>query len=233
VAADRLAVVLALVAQRGGTPGTVADHVCAAAVELMALTGAGLSLMIDDELRIAAGVTDPNVTVLQELQLTLGEGPCIEATLHGTPVIETDMARPRVARWPAFGPAAMQAGLRAVFAFPLRFGGFGIGVLALYRDHAGELTPDQYAYGLVLADVATHVVLGLQAGAPADALHVLLVDKERYWAEVHQATGMVSVQLDVSLEDAFLRLRALAFSEDRSLRLISHDVVIRKLRLSF
>jgi GAF domain len=231
MATDRLAVVLASVAQRGAAPGTVVDHVCAAAVDLMALTGAGLSLMIDAELRIATGVTDPSVTVLQELQLTLGEGPCIDATLHGSPVTEPDMARPRVARWPAFGSAATQAGLRAVFAFPLRFGAFGIGVLALYRDHPGELTADQYAYGVVLADVATHVVLGLQAGAPAEALHVLLADKETYWAEVHQATGMVSVQLSVTLEEAFLRLRALSFSQDRSLRLVSADVVARTLRL--
>jgi hypothetical protein len=49
------------------------------------------------------------------------------------------------------------------------------------------------------------------------------------WAGVHQATGMVSVQLGVDLVTAFLRLRTHAFSTGRRLSAVADDVVERKL----
>ncbi|MGB0094384.1 MAG: ANTAR domain-containing protein [Solirubrobacteraceae bacterium] len=51
------------------------------------------------------------------------------------------------------------------------------------------------------------------------------------WAEVHQATGMISVQLGVSMDEAFVRLRAHAFAAGRSLKAVAGDVVARRLRL--
>ena len=51
-----------------------------------------------------------------------------------------------------------------------------------------------------------------------------------YQLQVHQATGMVSVQAGVSIEDAFLMLRARAFSSDRLLAEVAHEVVERRLR---
>ena len=88
-----------------------------------------------------------------------------------------------------------------------------------------------FAYGLVFAAVATHMVLGLQADAPPDELHEALANEPPHWAEIHQATGMVSVQLGVSLSDAFVRLRAHAFAHGRTLRFVSREIVRRRLRL--
>ena len=121
--------------------------------------------------------------------------------------------------------------MRAVFAFPLRVGAIQIGVLALYRDREGGLGAGEFADGLVLADVAMQVVLGLQAGAEPDGLHALLSAQPTYWAEVHQATGMISAQLDVSLDEAFVRLRAVSFAENRQLGEVAADVVGRRRRL--
>jgi hypothetical protein len=77
----------------------------------------------------------------------------------------------------------------------------------------------------VLADVATQVLLSLQAGAPTDVLHEVLANEPPHWAEVHQATGMVSVQLGVSLDEAFVRLRAHAFAEELPLRTVAGEIV--------
>jgi hypothetical protein len=57
----------------------------------------------------------------------------------------------------------------AVFVFPLLLGAIRVGVLVFYRDRPGGLDGDELAYGLVLADLATWVILGLQSGAPSDA----------------------------------------------------------------
>ncbi|MEJ7656763.1 MAG: ANTAR domain-containing protein [Thermoleophilaceae bacterium] len=104
-------------------------------------------------------------------------------------------------------------------------------MLVLYRDRLGALSADELGLGLVLADVGTQLILGAQAGAPPDALHDVLAAEPAHLAEIHQATGMLSVQLEVSLDEAFV-LRAYAFAHDRSLRAVARDVLARRLRLA-
>lgn len=214
-----------------GSAVSVIDRLCGAATVLLSLSGAGLSLMVDGELCGTAGVTEPGIAAVQELQLSLGQGPCVDAWAAREPVLEADLAEPRLARWPAFALAALGAGVRAVFAFPLALGGIRIGVLALYRDRPGALSADEFADALVLADLAVQAILGLQAGAAPDAVHALLADQPDYWAQVHQATGMTSAQLGVPLDVAFVRLRGHSFAENRRLRDVASDVVARRLRL--
>jgi hypothetical protein len=229
VPTHRLSAVLAAMAELDGSQPSVLDRLCGAAVGLLSLRGAGLSLMVDGELRGTAGVSGPGVEAVQELQL--GEGPSVDAWASVEPVLEPDLAHPALLRWPAFAPRAVAAGMLAAFAFPLHLGAIRIGVLVLYRDRAGALDGHQLAYGLVLADLATSVILGLQSGAPAEELHELLSSEPPHWAEVHQATGIVSVQLGVGLDEAFVRLRAHAFAEGHPVREIAGEVVAHRLRL--
>ena len=96
---DRLSAVLrAMVdADVDGSPSLV-DRVCVAAVRLLSLRGAGLSLMVNGELRGTAGVSDPGIAVVQELQLTLGEGPCVDAWMKRAPVLEANLVDPAIVR---------------------------------------------------------------------------------------------------------------------------------------
>jgi hypothetical protein len=231
MAANRLGTVLTAMATVDGDAPTVIDRVCAAAVSLLSLSGAGISLMADGQLRGSTGVSEPGIAAVQELQLELGEGPGVDAWTSDAPVLEADLADPDTERWPTFAQAAGRAGVGAVFALPLHVGAIRIGVLMLYRACAGPLDDEELALGLVVADAASQVVLAIQAGAPADRVHELLAGEPPHWAEVHQATGMVSVQLGVSMDEAFVRLRAHAFGGDRSLRDVAADVVGRRLRL--
>jgi hypothetical protein len=228
---DRVGRVLAAMASVDGDAPTVIDRVCVAAVTLLSLSGAGISLMADGQLRGSAGVSEPGIAAVQELQLELGEGPGVDVWTSELPVLEPDLTQRGTVRWPTFARAAEGAGVRAVFGFPLHTGAIRIGVLMLYRDQVGALTGEETALGLVLADVATQVVLAIQAGAPPDTVHALLAGEPAHWAEVHQATGMVSVQLEVSMDEAFVRLRAHAFADGRSLRDVARDVVARRLTL--
>jgi ANTAR domain/GAF domain len=229
---DRLSVVLEAMARVEGDGSVSAvDRVCGAAMELLSLKGVGMSLMVDGQLRGTAGVSDPVIAAVQELQLTLGEGPCVDAWESRAPVLEPALANPTVLRWPAFAPAGVLAGVEAVFALPLALGAIRLGVLVLYRDRPRVLDAEEFATGLVLADVATHVILGLQATVPDDSLHELLAEEPPHWAEVHQATGMASVQLGCSLDEAYVRLRAHAFAEGLPLREVAREIIARRLRL--
>jgi ANTAR domain len=133
-------------------------------------------------------------------------------------------------RWPGFAPAAVAAGARALFAFPLQAGTIRAGVLSLYRAQPGPLTPRQLADALVFADIALQLLLdaasgisGLAGYQPHDGLSDSRV-------EVYQATGMISVQLGVTPEEAFVRLRAHAFAAGTPLDDVAGDVVSRMLR---
>lgn len=231
MAVNRLSLVLAAMAAVDGNAPSAVDRVCVAAVAMLSLSGAGISLMVDGELRGSAGGSEPGIAAVQELQLLLGQGPCVDAWAGDEPVLEPDLAAPLVVRWPTFAQAGVEAGVLAVFAFPLRLGMIRIGVLVLYRDRPGVLNAEELARGLVLADVASQVILALQAGAPDGRVHDVLADEPAHWAEVHQATGMVAAQLGASVDEAFVRLRAYAFADSRTLREVAGDVVGARLRL--
>jgi len=169
--------------------------------------------------------------LIEELQYTLGEGPCVDAYQQDKVVAEPDLADPVISRWLAFTPPALAAGARAVFGFPLRVGTVRLGALNLYRDCPGPLSGDQHADALVIADVAARWVLEAQAGAPPDMVAGELEAGADFHFAVHNAAGMVSVQEDISVTEALIRLRAYAFSSDRLLADVAEDVVARRFRL--
>jgi hypothetical protein len=165
---------------------------------------------------------------MEDLQFTLGEGPCVDCSSTGFPVLQPDLARTGPARWPMFSAGALDAGIRAIFAFPLRVGGIRVGVLDLYRDTAGDLDDGELREALSFADAATELLLHLQSeralgSGVASAPGAVGVIEDR--AEVHQATGMISVQATVSMADALVRLRAESFARDRPILDLARDVL--------
>jgi GAF domain-containing protein len=188
-------------------------------------------LMSGEIARGSLCTSDEVSRLVEELQYTLGEGPCIDAYQQDKVVAEPDLADPVTRRWPAFAPAALAAGVRAVFGFPLRVGTVHLGALNLYRDVPGPLTGDQHADALVVADVAARWVLEAQAGAPLDTVAEELEAGADFHFAVHNAAGIVSVQERISVTEALIRLRAFAFSSDRLLANVARDVIARRLRL--
>ena len=195
------------------------------------MNGAGVMLMSGDIPRGSLCTTDEVSQLIEELQYTLGEGPCVDAHQQDKVVAEPDLADPVTRRWPAFTPPALQAGVRAIFGFPLRVGTVHLGALNLYRDLPGPLTGDQHADALVVADVAARWVLEAQAGAPVDMVAEELEVSADFHFAVHNAAGIVSVQEGISVTEALIRLRAFAFSSDRLLADVAQDVISRRLRL--
>lgn len=167
----------------------------------------------------------------EELQFTLGEGPGPDAAHAGIPVLEPDLDRVRPERWPALLPAARQLGVDGVCCFPLGLGAVRLGMFTLLCDGRGGLDERQLADANTLAAALTAALLdgrrpagrGADQGLPwpADGLHR---------AVVHQATGMISVQLGIPLAEALVRLRAFAYGSDRLVGDVAEDVVARRLR---
>ncbi len=228
-----------LVAEQAAIRGagvSVAD-VCAAAVAAVAASGAALTAASKVRAGHVMCVTDEVSERLEELQLTFGEGPRADTYASGGPVLTSDLSAEDIRRrWPGFASAARQAGAAAIFTFPLQIGAIRPGVLSLYRRQSGPLTADELGDALTFADTAALVLLDGQAraagntgaatgpgGQPEDlALHR---------AEIDQATGMLTEQLKVGIEDAFVRLRAYAYAHDRRITDVARYIVARRLRL--
>jgi len=204
--------------------------ICDVSADVTGMTGAGIMLVSDDVPRGSACTTDDVSAMVEKLQFWLGEGPCVDAYQHDRPVLEPDLASPGTPRWLAFTGPAVEAGVRAIFGFPLQVGAVRIGALNLYRDRPGPMTDDQHADALVMADVAAQALLVMQGNAAPGALAAELEAGGDFQYVVHQASGMVAAQLDVSVGQALIRLRAHAFGNDRTLTEVAEDVVARRLR---
>lgn len=216
-----------------GDHGSALDALCLACSRELPITGVGLALMTEQGHGGTVSATDGPAAVMENLQETLGEGPCLDASRWARPVLEPDLGAAGAARWPVFGPEAIEAGICAIFAFPLHVGGIRLGVLDLYRDTAGSLDRDEFAHALAFADAATMLMLQLQENSPAEfSLPPQLDEVVEGRHEIHQATGMVSVQASVDLAEALLLLRAHAYASERSLADTAADVVARRLRIS-
>jgi hypothetical protein len=210
--------------------GFTTGRLCQVCTDVTGVTGAGIMLMTDDSPGVSLCATDSVSALIERLQHDLGEGPCIDAYDRDVPVFEPDLAHPAHLRWPAFSGPAIDAGARAVFGFPLQIGAVRLGAMNLYNDRTGHLTEEQLADALVMADVVAQSILILQAEAATGTVADALEANADFRYVVHQAAGMVSAQLEVSLSHALVRLRAHAYGNDRSLTDVARDVVDRRLR---
>jgi hypothetical protein len=163
---------------------------------------------------------------LDDLAITAGSGPCIDAFELGRPVLVPNLTADG-SRWPGFTADAVAAGAAAVFSFPLQVGGVQLGVLEMHRRSAGSLTPAQLTDAFLLTDAATDTIFNDVHGVAPLTLSGL-VDIQ---AEVHQATGMVAVDMRVSLAEALLRIRGHAFAHHMTLVQVAKEIIERRLRL--
>lgn len=205
-------------------------RLCVACAEIVEVSGAGVMLMDSDRPKGSVCTSDAVSALIEELQFTLGEGPCVDAYLQRRPVDEPDLAAPAVPRWLAFTPRAVDAGVRAVFGFPLEVDGVRLGALDLYRDRPGPLTDDQHADAVVLAGVVARAIIGMQAGASPGEIGSELETGTNFQFAVHQASGMVAVQLGISVAEALVRLRGCAFTHDQLVVEVATEVIERRLR---
>lgn len=218
-------------ALRGARVGVV--DVCMAAVAALPVGGAGVSAMFRTGASHPLCSTDDISEQLEELQLTLGEGPCVDAFTHGSAVLTPDLRTGELQDcWPVFADAALEAGARAVFALPLQTGAISPGVLDLYAQVPVRLDAEELADALAFADLATLVLLDARIDETGASGKGHTEDLGGYLAEISQATGMLTVQLGVGIEEAFVRLRAHAYAHGRQLTVVSADVVAGRLRFS-
>ena len=180
--------------------------------------GAGVTMIAGNGTRLPVWASDVVSTMVEDLQVTLEQGPCLDASATRAPVLIHDLADsvpPAGRAWPMFRDEALRAGVRAIFAFPLIFDSVPMGCLDLYRRTPGPLSPVQLSRGLSAAQKLGEALV--DSASLAD---------ERLGSQmaVHRAAGMLTVQLDCGIEEALARLRGTAYAEGVTVHQIAAEV---------
>ncbi|MFF4098564.1 ANTAR domain-containing protein [Streptomyces sp. NPDC001903] len=163
---------------------------------------------------------------LEDLQFTLGQGPAWDAAARLTAVSEPELSTVEAGRWPMLLGEAVALGVRAVFCMPLHLGGACLGTVTFQRAVPGPMTARAVLDARILAAAMLAVILdrppdpGVSATAEGHT--------QFHRAAVHQATGMISVQADVTLPQALLLLRAYSYRHARPVADVAADVVARR-----
>ena len=226
----QIAEVRALVAaespQTADNPGVTGwmQRLCRAATRSLPATGVGVSLMSETGNHVAYAASDPSCEQFEELQFTMGEGPCMDAYASRKPVLTSDLAEV-AGHWPGYATAIQDHGVRAVYAFPLQIGASRLGALDIYRAGVGGLSASELTMAFAFAEVAMGALLDAQDGSANSFQH----EAAGHRFELYQAQGMVMVQLGVDLAAAMARLRAYAYAQDCRLADVADAVVEGKL----
>lgn len=207
---------------------SVVERLATQALLPVGADGGGVTLVTATGDRATVCATDPVARRIEDLQLVLGEGPCVDAAVLRSPVLVGDLRDAGEGvqeRWPVFLAEASAAGVRAVFAFPLRIGAIALGAMDLYRRSPGPLSPPQLTAALLTADAVSLVLLDVRteavgAAGPVTGLRL----------PVHNAAGMAMVQLGTTIEHALVRLRGVAYAEERPIDEVAADVIAGRLR---
>ena len=212
-------------------------RLCEASVRSTSVDGGSVALVSAPTSRVVLSATDPLAASLEEAQMALGEGPYVDAVTALSPVLVSDIADPRMGngRWPFFSQEAQALDVAALFAFPIRLSTVSVGTFGLYRRQPGALsTPhlgvaleaaEEIAQALLEQDTWTEVTVDGASSRPRRGTIMTST------ALVHQAAGMVMVQLDVTIDAALAFLRATAFAEETGLDELASAVVGRRRRL--
>jgi hypothetical protein len=236
-AREQLRAELGAVLAGPGGPLEAADRLCRACVDLLGVDGAAVSFMHAGTTQGTFGSSGELSRRLDELQFTFGEGPCLDAVSSGRPVLVGDFQDMQERRWPAFTPAVLASGVRAVFALPVAIARAQVGALDLFTRRPGPLSEGDLHGGLWAAELAALPLLDLMTTerdwAAAAENHdgwAQLASLER--VEVYQATGMIIGQLDVDAAEALVRLRAYAFAHGMTASEAAWAIVERRVPLA-
>ncbi|MGH8962837.1 MAG: ANTAR domain-containing protein [Jatrophihabitantaceae bacterium] len=199
-------------------------------VQLLDTDEAGL-LLTDQRgsLHVMAS-TDEQTRLLELFQLQADEGPCLDCYNSGNLVAAPDLAA-MSDRWPRFTPAALSEGYAAVHALPLRLRTDVIGALNLFSTSPGALSEDDLHIAQALADVATIGLLQERAIHRSETIVEQLEGALHSRITIEQAKGVLAERGNLSMDEAFRRLRSHARTHGARLAQTAHDVITGDLHI--
>lgn len=202
---------------------------CRPFLSALPISGVSITIITSSGSQSTLCSSDAVAARIEELQFELGEGPQWSTARSGEISMIADVAAGGHDGWPVFGAALAELHIGAVFSLPMRMGAVTVGVATLHSTEPLALDLDQQATALAIASAiastAVHQAM-LAAGDDVARESAMMPALRR---EVHQATGMILVQLDTTATIAYSRLQAYAFANGQTVQAVAHDVVTGKI----
>jgi len=201
---------------------------CDAFLGVFPVSGASVATIGDVLGTQTLAASDGQAARLDELQFDLGEGPCWDAMRSAQPVLVPDIRTAEQNRWPALAHSLRAEKVSSVFAFPLVVGPLRFGAIDLYTAQPFRMDGVQAQQaGAMAAVVSRHVLRRAIAEIGDGSLDVGNAFSRRL---IHQASGMVLAQLDMSADDARLVIQGHAFASERPMMEVAQDILDGRLR---
>jgi transcriptional regulator with GAF, ATPase, and Fis domain len=192
-------------------------------VQLLEVDAAGVMLADQFGQLHATAASAESVRLLELFELQADAGPCVDAFRAGVQVVNADLGASR-GRWPRFAEAARAAGFVSVHALPLRLRATVIGALNLFCARAGVLSDADVRTGQALADVATIGILAQRSVQQAELLAAQLQQALNSRVIIEQAKGVLAERRRISVDEAFVLLRAYARNHNLHLSDLARQV---------
>jgi GAF domain-containing protein len=192
-------------------------------VDVLGVSGAGVSLGDGDNNLQFVTATDQPTTAAEEGQIEAREGPCHDAFRSGEPVTVSDLSADE--RWPAFRPAALGAGMHAVAGIPMLSEDQRVGALNIYSAAPREWPADDLADAQLLADMATGYIINARILTASQQRAAQLQHALDSRVVIEQAKGIIAERHQVTTAEAFSRLRARARSRNAKVHDVARAVV--------
>jgi GAF domain-containing protein len=192
-------------------------EVTSAAVELIdGADTAGILVVKDDGGFESLATTSEVPHQLDILQMTFGEGPCVQAALADTMVRTNDFRTE--SRWPQYSPAVVEAGVLSGLSFKLYTADRSAGALNLFGFEPVSWDTEDETIGGVLA---AHAASAILANQQERQLKTALRSRDR----IGQAKGIIMERFGVDDLQAFNMLRQLSQEQNVKLNDLAQRVI--------
>ncbi len=195
-----------------------------ATVRLLEVDAAAVLLIDEHDRLVPVAATNDSTVELENLQVQVQQGPCLECTRTQEAVLSADLDAD-AHRWPQFVRLARDEGFRSVHAEPLCLRGQVVGGLNLLRARTGLLPTKDQMKAQQLASAATIGLLHRRALNHVEAVRAQLQYALGSRIDIEQAKGAFVERYGLTPEAAFERLRSEARRSRVPLRRIARAVL--------
>jgi hypothetical protein len=168
--------------------------------------------------------SDPQAGRLELFQLQSQEGPCLDCVQTGKPIISTDLVAD-LGRWPRFARRAIDSGVGAVHALPMRLRDEVFGGLNFFTAATGALDPEILQVGQALTNLAAIALLADRASGHRNLLTEQLQTTLNNRLAIEQAKGIIAERAAVNIDEAFEVLRRHALQSHQKISDLAIAVV--------
>lgn len=205
-------------------PAEVSD-LCRPFLSSLPVSGVSVTVMTASGARMTLCSSGVIAARIDELQFELGEGPQNSVVRSGQIVMVPNVASGGHDDWPVLGAALGGLDVGAIFCIPIQMGAVTVGVATLYSNSPSTLDHDQQATALMIASAIAGGVVQQAMAAALDEGAEESAAAPALRREVHQATGIILVQLNTTATIAYARMQAYAFANGTTVLMVARDVV--------